>query len=260
MGHWTAEDTMLKDGLLDAFYDYHMGQTAENVANKYNISREEQDDFSYHSQMKAASALKSKRLIDEIVPVAIPNKHQESLIFSEDEFPRPNTTKDILSKLRPAFDKLGSVTAGNSSGINDGAAMVMLASEQKVKELGLQALACLVSFSTAGVDPSLMGTGPVKASRKVLDKSNWDLEDVDLIESNEAFASQAISVNKQMEWDCKKVNVNGGSIAFGHPIGASGARIFVTLVNELKRRELNKGLATLCIGGGMGIAATVEML
>lgn len=260
MGNWKVEDSMIKDGLWDAFNNFHMGNTAENIANKYAISREEQDEFSYQSQMKAAQAIRNNRLHDEIVPVIVPRKRDEPLILSQDEFPRPQTTKEGLAKLRPAFDKLGSVTAGNASGVNDGAAMVILASEQKVKELGLQAIARLVNFATAGVDPALMGTGPVNASRKVLDKSNWNIDDLDLIESNEAFAAQAIAVNKEMQWDCNKVNVNGGSIAFGHPIGASGTRIFVSLVNELKRQKLNKGLATLCIGGGMGIAATVEML
>ncbi|CAH0536089.1 acetyl-CoA C-acetyltransferase [Vibrio marisflavi] len=260
MGNWTAEDTMIKDGLWDAFNDYHMGTTAENIAKKYDISREEQDEFAYQSQMKAAKALEANRLADEIVPVAVPRKRQEPLMFAQDEFPRPQTTVEGLAKLRPAFDKAGSITAGNASGVNDGAAMVILASEQKVKELGLQAMARLVNFATVGVDPTIMGTGPIQASRKVLDKSNWNMDELDLIESNEAFAAQAISVNKEMQWDTNKVNVNGGSIAFGHPIGASGARIFVTLVNELKRQELSKGLATLCIGGGMGIAATVEML
>lgn len=260
MGSWTAVDTMIKDGLWDAFDDYHMGNTAENIANSYDISRNEQDEFAYQSQMKAAQAIENNKLSDEIVPVVVPRKRGEPMIVVQDEFPRPKTTLDGLAKLRPAFDKAGSVTAGNASGVNDGAAMVILASEEKVKELGLQAIARLVDFATAGVDPAIMGTGPIGASRKVLEKSNWNIGEIDLIESNEAFAAQAISVNKEMEWDTNKVNVNGGSIAYGHPIGASGARIFVTLVNELKRQNLSKGLATLCIGGGMGIAATVEML
>ncbi|WP_372384934.1 acetyl-CoA C-acetyltransferase [Vibrio sp. BS-M-Sm-2] len=260
MGNWLAEDTMIKDGLWDAFNNYHMGITAENIAKKYNISREEQDKFAYQSQMKAAKALEANRLEDEIVPIAVSRKRQDPLIFRHDEYPRPETTLEALFKLTPAFDKEGTVTAGNASGINDGAAMVILASEQKVKQLGLSAMARLVNFSTAGVEPALMGTGPIEASRRVLDSSDWHIDELDLIESNEAFAAQAIAVNKEMQWDPCKVNVNGGSIAFGHPIGASGARIFVTLVNELKRQQLKKGLATLCIGGGMGIAATVEML
>ncbi|ABU70600.1 acetyl-CoA C-acetyltransferase [Vibrio campbellii] len=260
MGGWKAEDSMIKDGLWDVFNDYHMGKTAENIANQYDISREEQDEFAYKSQMKAAYAIKNNRFKDEIVPVVVPHKRNDSLVFVEDEFPRPATTKDVLSKLRPAFDEVGSVTAGNASGVNDGAAMVILASERKVQELGLNPIARLVNFATAGVDPAIMGTGPINASRKVLDKCDWSIGELDLIESNEAFAAQAIAVNQEMQWDSNKVNVNGGSIAFGHPIGASGARIFVTLVNELKRQKLKKGLATLCIGGGMGIAATVEML
>lgn len=260
MGNWALEDSMIKDGLWDSFNNYHMGTTAENIAQKYDISRKEQDEFAFQSQMKAAKALETDRLTDEIVPVSVPRKRQDPLMFAQDEFPRPQTTVEGLAKLRPAFDKAGSVTAGNASGVNDGAAMVILASEEKVKELGLQAMARLVNFATVGVDPTIMGTGPIQASRKVLDKSNWNMDELDLIESNEAFAAQAISVNKEMQWDTNKVNVNGGSIAFGHPIGASGARIFVTLVNELKRQQLSKGLATLCIGGGMGIAATVEML
>ncbi|WP_104024565.1 acetyl-CoA C-acetyltransferase [Vibrio hyugaensis] len=260
MGNWIAVDTMIKDGLWDAFDDYHMGNTAENIANNYDISRKEQDEFAFQSQMKAARAIESNRLRDEIVPVVVPRKRGEEMIVAQDEFPRPQTTLDGLAKLRPAFNKAGGVTAGNASGVNDGAAMVILASEEKVKELGLHAIARLVDFATAGVDPAIMGTGPIDASRKMLEKSNWNIDEIDLIESNEAFAAQAISVDKEMDWDTNKVNVNGGSIAYGHPIGASGARIFVTLVNELKRQKLSRGLATLCIGGGMGIAATVEML
>ncbi|WP_108651126.1 acetyl-CoA C-acetyltransferase [Dongshaea marina] len=260
MGNWSLEDSMIKDGLWDAFNDYHMGQTAENIAEKYGISREEQDEFAYLSQMKAAKALQTNRFSSEIVPVEIPRKRKEPLVFNEDEFPRVETTQEGLSKLRPCFKKDGSVTAGNASGVNDGAAMVILASAQKAKELGLAPMAKFTGFATAGVDPKIMGTGPIQASRKVLDKAQWGINELDLIESNEAFAAQAISVNREMGWDLAKVNVNGGAIALGHPIGASGTRIFVSLLHEMKRQDLKKGLATLCIGGGMGIAATVEML
>ncbi|HDG9776731.1 TPA: acetyl-CoA C-acetyltransferase [Raoultella planticola] len=260
MGSWTLEDSMIKDGLWDAFNNYHMGQTAENIAEKYEISREEQDKFAYLSQMKAVKAQQTHGFASEIIPVEILRKNHDPLIFNEDEFPRAETTEEGLSKLRPCFKKDGSVTAGNASGVNDGAAMVILASAQKARELGLAPMAKVTGFATAGVDPKIMGTGPIQASRKVLNKVQWSIDELDLIESNEAFAAQAIAVNREIGWDTKKVNVNGGAIALGHPIGASGTRIFVSLLHEMMRRKSKKGLATLCIGGGMGIAATIEVL
>lgn len=260
MGNWSLIDSMVKDGLWDAFNDYHMGSTAENIANKFSISREEQDQFAFRSQQKATKAQREGRFVSEIVPIEVPRKHQEPLIVNTDEFIRPETDIETLAKLRPAFSKEGTVTAGNASGVNDGAALIMLASAEKVAQLGMKPLARIVDFATAGVDPAIMGTGPISASRKVLDKSCWSLNDLDLIEANEAFAAQAIAVNRELGWDESKVNVNGGAIAIGHPIGASGARIFVTLLHEMIRRNAQKGLATLCIGGGMGIAATVELL
>lgn len=260
MGDWSLIDSMVKDGLWDAFNDYHMGITAENIASKFNISREEQDQFAYRSQQKATKAQSDGRFVSEIVPVVVPRNRQEPLIVQTDEFIRPETNIESLANLRPAFRKEGSVTAGNASGVNDGAAFIMLASAEKVAQLGLKPIARIVDFATAGVDPSIMGTGPISASRKVLDKSRWSINDLSLIESNEAFAAQAIAVNRELGWDESKVNVNGGSIAIGHPIGASGARIFVTLLHEMIRRKAHRGLATLCIGGGMGIAATVELL
>ncbi|HDG9776773.1 TPA: acetyl-CoA C-acetyltransferase [Raoultella planticola] len=260
MGEWSLVDSMDKDGLWDVFNNYHMGQTAENIAKQYGISRQEQDEFACSSQSKAAKALAEERFASEIIPVAIQKKGGESALFAIDEYPRSNTTLERLSKLRPAFKVDGTVTAGNSSGVNDGAAVVMLASEKKVRQLGLVAMARLVSFATAGVVPDVMGTGSINASCRALERSGWQLDELDLIESNEAFAAQAIAVNREMGWDLKRVNVNGGAIALGHPIGASGTRIFVSLLHELKRGQLKKGLATLCIGGGMGIAVTVEML
>jgi acetyl-CoA acetyltransferase (EC 2.3.1.9) len=260
MGSWTLEDSMIKDGLWDAFNNYHMGQTAENIAEKYAISREEQDKFAYLSQMKAVKARQTHGFASEIIPVEILRKHHDPLVFNQDEFPRAETTEEGLSKLRPCFKKDGSVTAGNASGVNDGAAMVILASAQKARELGLAPMAKITGFATAGVDPKIMGTGPIQASRKVLDKVQWGIDELDLIESNEAFAAQAIAVNREIGWDTEKVNVNGGAIALGHPIGASGTRIFVSLLHEMMRRKSKKGLATLCIGGGMGIAATIEVL
>ncbi len=258
MGSWSLEDSMIKDGLWDAFHDYHMGQTAENIARKFKISRFEQDDFAFESQSKVIKAVKSHKFVSEIVPIEVPQKRKDPLIVERDEFPRPETSLVGLASLPPAFANDGTVTAGNSSGINDGAAMVILCSAEKAKQLGIQPIAKLKAFATAGVEPALMGTGPIQASRKVLDKSMWSASELDLIESNEAFAAQAIAVNREMGWDTSKVNVNGGAIALGHPIGASGARIFVTLVHEMMRRDTTTGLATLCIGGGMGIAATVE--
>jgi acetyl-CoA C-acetyltransferase len=252
-------DTMLKDGLSDAFSGAAMGVTAENIAKKYNISRQEQDEFACSSQNKAEIAQKNNKFADEILPLTIKRK-KEDFVFVQDEFPRHGTTYDALAKLKPAFDKEGTVTAGNSSGINDGAAAVLIMSKTMVTKLGLKPMARIVSYATTGVDPNIMGTGPISAVRKALDRANWNIQDLDLIEANEAFAAQAISVNKELGWDLSKVNVNGGSIAIGHPIGASGARILVTLLHEMKKREAKKAIATLCIGGGMGIAMCVENL
>ncbi|MCQ4111516.1 acetyl-CoA C-acetyltransferase [Aeromonas sp. JL9] len=258
MGDWGLIDSMIQDGLLDAFNNYHMGITAENIAKEYNISREEQDMYAYQSQFKASTAIEQGVFTSEIVPIDIGTK--EETLFITDEFPRRATSLSDLGKLKPAFLTDGTVTPGNSSGVNDGAAMVILASYEAVKKYHLDPMAKIVAFSSAGVSPALMGTGPIYASKNVLAKSGWDVNSLDLIESNEAFAAQAIAVNQEMSWDLNKVNVNGGAISLGHPIGASGTRIFVTLLHEMKRRGLKKGLATLCIGGGMGIAATVEMV
>lgn len=260
MGTWMLEDTMIKDGLWDAFNDFHMGQTAENIAAKWGITREEQDRFALGSQEKVTQAKATHGFREEIIPVCYTGRNKMPVTFAEDEFHRPETTLEKLSSLKPAFSKNGTVTAGNASGINDGAAMVMLMSGRKARELGIKPMAVLHDIATAGVDPAFMGTGPIPASRKVLKKTGWNVTDLDLIESNEAFAAQALAVNREMGWDPDKVNVNGGAIALGHPIGASGTRIFVSLLHEMKRRTARKGLATLCIGGGMGIAATVEML
>ena len=258
MGDWKLVDTMIVDGLWDAFNQIHMGVTAENVAKQYGFTRDAQDAFAAASQQKAEAAIKSGRFVDEIVPVAIPQKKGDPIIFAQDEFPRPGTTAESLGKLRPAFDKEGTVTAGNASGINDGAAMVMVMTESKAKELGLKPLARIVAFSSAGVDPAIMGTGPIPASTACLKKAGWTPADLDLIEANEAFAAQAMSVNQDMGWDLAKVNVNGGAISIGHPIGASGARVLVTLLHEMQKRDAKKGLATLCIGGGQGVALAVE--
>lgn len=260
MGNWAMQDSMVKDGLWDAFHDYHMGVTAENIAEKYAITREEQDEFALKSQLKTAAALETSRFSDEIVPVEIIKPGKQIFLVKKDGFPRPQTTREKLENLRPAFKKDGSVTAGNASGVNDGAAMVILATAKKARELGIAPLARIVAFATSGVSPEVMGTGPIDASLNVLKKSAWQVTDLDLIESNEAFAAQAIAVNREMGWDLSRVNVNGGAIALGHPIGASGTRIFVSLLHEMRRRNSKKGLATLCIGGGMGIAVTVEMI
>ena len=259
MGDAGIIDVMIKDGLWDAFNGYHMGITAENVAEKYGITREQADQFSMASQQKAENAIKSGRFKDEIVPVAIPMKKGDPKIFDTDEFPKFGTTMDILSKLRPAFKKDGVVTAGNASGINDGAAAAVVMSADAAKKLGITPLARIASYASAGVDPKIMGTGPIPASRKALEKAGWKPADLDLVEANEAFATQAIAVNKELGWNTEKVNVNGGAIAIGHPIGASGARILTSLVHEMKKRGAKKGLATLCIGGGMGTALTLEM-
>ncbi|MET0087019.1 MAG: acetyl-CoA C-acetyltransferase [Sedimenticola sp.] len=258
MGDWKMKDTMLVDGLLDAFQGYHMGVTAENIAKQYQFDRDSQDQFAASSQQKAEAAQKAGTFNDEIIPVEIPQRKGDPIVFSEDEFPRHGTTADTLGKLRPAFDKEGSVTAGNASGINDGAAAVVVMSESKAAELGLSPLARIKAFAATGVDPSIMGTGPITASTKCLEKAGWSVGDLDLVEANEAFAAQAMSVNKDMGWDLDKVNVNGGAIALGHPIGASGARVLVSLLHEMQRRDAKKGLATLCIGGGMGVALAVE--
>jgi acetyl-CoA C-acetyltransferase len=258
MGEWKMVDTMLADGLVDAFHNYHMGVTAENIAKKYEFSRDLQDAFAADSQQKTEAAQTSGRFDDEIVPVAVPQRKGDPVMFTQDEFPRAGTTADGLGKLRPAFDKEGTVTAGNASGINDGAAAVVVMSEAKAKELGLTPIARIKAFATAGVDPAIMGTGPIPASTKCLERAGWTVADLDLIEANEAFAAQAMSVNKDMGWDTDKVNVNGGAIAIGHPIGASGARVLVTLLHEMQKRDAKKGLATLCIGGGQGVALAVE--
>ncbi|WP_321337838.1 acetyl-CoA C-acetyltransferase [uncultured Cohaesibacter sp.] len=257
MGAATLQDTMIKDGLWDAFNNYHMGQTAENVAAKFGISRSMQDELAVGSQLKAAKAQNEGRFSDEIVPVCVKTRKGD-LVVDQDEFIRPGTTIEGLAKLRPAFAKDGTVTAGNASGINDGAAAVVLMTAEQANKRGIKPLARIVSWGTAGVDPSLMGTGPIPSSRKALSKAGWSVDELDLIEANEAFAAQAVAVNREMGWDLDKVNVNGGAIAIGHPIGASGARILVTLLHEMKRREVGKGIATLCIGGGMGIALCVE--
>lgn len=258
MGHGTVEDAMIKDGLWCSVEDVHMGITAENLADQYQISREDQDQFAAESQRRATEAIANKRFVEEIVPVEIPQRKGEPIIFDTDEFPRPGVTAEALAKLRPAFKKDGTVTAGNASGINDGAAALVLMTEAKAKELGITPLATFVAAAGAGVEPRIMGIGPVSAVRKVLTNTGLSVEDLDLIEANEAFAAQALAVNKELGWSSDIVNVNGGAIAIGHPIGASGARILVTLLYEMKRRNLKTGLATLCIGGGQGIAALVQ--
>ena len=257
MGDLKFVDTMLKDGLTDAFHGYHMGNTAENVATKYQISREEQDRFATGSQNKAEAAQKAGKFKDEIAPFTISTRKGDEIV-ADDEFIRPGTTYEALAKLRPAFSKEGSVTAGNASGINDGAAALVLMTREEAEKRGITPLATVVSWATAGVDPSIMGTGPIPASRKALQKAGWSVKDLDLVEANEAFAAQALAVNKDLGWNPDIVNVNGGAIAIGHPIGASGARVLTTLLHEMVRRDSKKGLATLCIGGGMGVALTVE--
>jgi acetyl-CoA C-acetyltransferase len=257
MGDAQMIDTMIKDGLWDAFNGYHMGNTAENVAQKWQITREQQDQFAAASQQKAEAAQKAGRFKDEIVPVKISTRKGD-VIVDTDEYPKHGTTVEALAKLRPAFDKNGTVTAGNASGINDGAAALVLMTAKEADKRGLKPLARIVSWATAGVDPAVMGTGPIPASRAALKKAGWTHQDLDLIEANEAFAAQACAVNRDLGWDTGKVNVNGGAIALGHPIGASGARVLVTLLHEMQKRGVHKGLATLCIGGGMGIAMCVE--
>ncbi|MBQ0785047.1 MAG: acetyl-CoA C-acetyltransferase [Amphritea sp.] len=258
MGDWKMVDTMIKDGLWDAFNDYHMGITTENIAAKYGFTREEQDAFAAASQNKAEAAVTSGKFKDEIIPVIIPKRRGDDIVFDTDEQPRFGATAEALGKLRPAFKKDGTVTAGNSSTINDGAAAVIVCSAEKAAELGLPVLATIKAYASAGVDPSIMGTGPICATQKALEKAGWTIDDLDLVEANEAFAAQAMSVNKDLGWDTNIVNVNGGAIAMGHPIGASGCRIFVSLLHEMARRDAKKGLATLCIGGGMGTALAIE--
>ncbi len=258
MGHASLVDSMIQDGLWDAFNDYHMGITAENLAEKYGLTREQQDEFAAASHRKAAEAIESGRFKDEITPVEVPQRKGEPKIVDTDEQPRADTTADSLGGLRPAFKKDGTVTAGNASALNDGAAAVMLMSEARAQELGLPILARLAGQASAGVDPAIMGIGPVSATRRCLERAGWSLDQVDLIEANEAFAAQSLAVGKDLEWDPAKVNVNGGAIALGHPIGASGCRVLVTLLHEMQRRDVKKGLATLCIGGGQGVALAVE--
>ncbi|HEU4358360.1 MAG TPA: acetyl-CoA C-acetyltransferase [Xanthobacteraceae bacterium] len=257
MGDAKLVDTMIKDGLWDAFHGYHMGTTAENVAQKWQINREQQDKFAVASQNKAEAAQKSGRFKDEIAPVTVPSRKGE-IVIDRDEHIRPGTTLDAVSQLKPAFSKDGTVTAGNASGLNDGAAAFVVLNASEAKRRGVTPLARIASWATAGVDPKIMGTGPIPASRRALEKAGWKVADLDLIEANEAFAAQAIAVNKDMAWNTDIVNVNGGAIAIGHPIGASGARILVTLLHEMQKRNAKRGLATLCIGGGMGIALAVE--
>ncbi|MEA2976237.1 MAG: acetyl-CoA C-acetyltransferase [Alphaproteobacteria bacterium] len=257
MGDFKMIDTMIKDGLWDAFNGYHMGTTAENVAKQYQITRGQQDEFAVKSQNKAEAAQKAGRFKDEIVPVTVKTRKGD-VVVDTDEYPRHGATLDGMTKLRPAFDKEGTVTAGNASGINDGAAAVVLMKASQASKEGRKVLARIVSWAHAGVDPSIMGTGPIPASRAALKKAGWNIADLDLIEANEAFAAQACAVNKDLGWDTSKVNVNGGAIALGHPVGASGARVLVTLLHEMGKRNSKKGLATLCIGGGMGIAMCVE--
>ena len=258
MGHSQIVDTMISDGLWDAFNDYHMGITAENLVDKYDISREAQDAFAAASQQKASAAIAAGRFVDEITPVLIPQRKGDPIPFTTDEQPRASTTAESLAKLRPAFKKDGSVTAGNASSLNDGAAAVLLMSAAKAKALGLPVLARIAAYANAGVDPAIMGIGPVSATQRCLSKAGWTLQQLDLIEANEAFAAQALAVGQELNWDASKVNVNGGAIAIGHPIGASGCRILVTLLHEMLKRDAKKGLATLCIGGGQGVALAIE--
>lgn len=254
MGHWSLLDTMISDGLWDAFNDYHMGQTAENIASRWKISREEQDAFALSSQHKAAQAQAAGRFLEEIIPVQIPQRHGEAITVAADEQIRPNSSLESLARLRPAFKQDGTVTAGNASTLNDGAAMVVVTSDVEAKRLGLPILAVIEASSSAGVAPEIMGTGPIAATQKALQKAQWSIADLDLVEANEAFAVQALCVNQELKLDVNKVNVNGGAVALGHPIGASGCRVLVTLLHEMQRQDFNKGLATLCIGGGQGVA------
>ncbi|RUR44424.1 acetyl-CoA C-acetyltransferase [Vreelandella populi] len=257
MGDWKAIDTMVHDGLWDAFNDYHMGITAENLAEKYGITREQMDEFAAQSQHNAAKAIKEGKFKSQIVPVEIPQRKGDPIVFDTDENPR-EVTAEKLAGMKPAFKKDGTVTAGNASSLNDGAAVVMICSAAKAKELGLEPLARIAAYANAGVDPAIMGIGPAPATRRCLERAGWSLDDLDLAEANEAFAAQALSVNKELGWDTSRVNVNGGAIAFGHPIGASGCRVLVSLLHEMIARDAKKGLATLCIGGGQGVALAIE--
>ncbi len=258
MGPWQLEDTMIKDGLWDCFNDYHMGTTAENIVKQYDIPRAEQDEFAVASQRKAQAALESGRFEEEIIPIEVPQRRGDPVVIARDEGPRADVDTSLLERLKPAFEKDGTVTAGNASSINDGAAALILMNASEAQARGLEPIARVVAYASAGVDPAIMGTGPIPATRRCLEKAGWSVDQLDLIESNEAFAAQAISVNRELGWDPDKINVNGGAIALGHPIGASGARILVTLLHELRRRGARRGLATLCVGGGMGVALAVE--
>jgi acetyl-CoA C-acetyltransferase len=258
MGNWNMVDSMIVDGLWDVYNQYHMGITAENVAKAHSISRDMQDALALASQQKAAAAQDAGKFVDEIVPVSIPQRKGDPVVFAADEYINRKTDAAALAGLRPAFDKAGGVTAGNASGINDGAAAVMVMTAKKAAALGLTPLGRIASFATSGLDPAMMGMGPVPASQKALARAGWKAQDLDLLEINEAFAAQACAVNQQMGWDTSKVNVNGGAIAIGHPIGASGCRILVTLLHEMQRRDAKRGIASLCIGGGMGVALTIE--
>jgi len=259
MGDWKLEDTMIRDGLWDAFNQYHMGVTAENLVEKYGISREEQDALAASSQQRANAAIESGRFKDEIIPLQVPQRKGDPLVVDTDEYPKKDVTAEGLAKLPAAFKKEGgTVTPGNASGINDGAAILLVMSGSKAKELGLTPLVTVKAYASAGVDPAIMGSGPVPATQRCLARAGWSVEDLDLVEANEAFAAQALAVAREMKWDMDKVNVNGGAIALGHPIGASGARVLVTLLHEMQRRDVGKGLATLCIGGGQGVALAVE--
>ena len=258
MGDWKMVDTMIVDGLWDVYNQYHMGITAENVAKEYSITRDMQDALALASQQKAAAAQDAGKFVDEIAPFSIAQKKGDAIVFAADEFINRKSNAEALAGLRPAFDKAGGVTAGNASGLNDGAAAVMVMTAKKAAALGLTPLGRIASFATSGLDPALMGMGPVSASKKALERAGWNAQDLDLLEINEAFAAQACAVNQQMGWDTSKVNVNGGAIAIGHPIGASGCRILVTLLHEMQRRDAKKGIASLCIGGGMGVALTIE--
>jgi acetyl-CoA C-acetyltransferase len=258
MGNWQMVDSMVNDGLWDAYNQYHMGITAENVAKQYGVTREQQDALALASQQKAVAAIAAGRFKDEIVPISLPQKKGDPIVFDTDEYVNSRTSAEALAGLRPAFDKAVSVTAGNASGINDGAAAVMVMTEEKAKALGLTPLARIASYASSGLDPAIMGMGPVSASRRALQKAGWQPAELDLLEINEAFAAQACAVHQEMGWDTSKVNVNGGAIAIGHPIGASGCRVLVSLLHEMQKRDAKKGIASLCIGGGMGVALTVE--
>ena len=258
MGDWKLLDSMISDGLWDAFNDYHMGMTAENIANKFQISREQQDRFAALSQQKTEKAQADGVFNEEIIPVSIPQRKSNPVIFADDEYPKQGVTAEKIAKLRPAFTRDGTVTAANASGLNDGAAAVVVMNRRKADELGLPVIAGIKAYASAGVDPAIMGTGPIPATQRCLDKAGWSVDELDLVEANEAFAAQAISVNSELGWNPEKVNVNGGAIALGHPIGASGCRVLVTLLHSMQHRDAHKGLATLCIGGGQGVALALE--